>query len=742
MQSAPLPADDAKRVLALHSAQILDTPPEEIFDRITRLASHLLHVPIALISLIDANRQWFKSKVGLETVETPHDISFCGHAVLQTTPFIINDALEDPRFADNPLVIGPPYIRFYGGIPIVSIEQHAIGVLCVIDYHPRVLNTHELAILVDLARMAEDLFQRRQLAMASNSILETLRESEERYRQLIERSPDAFLIHDGETIEFINQAGIRLLSAEHNEHIIGRPMVDIVAPEYRNILRQHITQALQSSHPNSPYELKWIRLDGTLLDVEVFTQCVTIHGRRVIQVIARDNTLRKQYREELEQLATQDVLTGLPNRAVLMDRLEQGIARWGRNHQEAIIAFLNLDHFKHINDTFGHSMGDHVLTTIAKVLLRSVRQNDTVARVGSDEFILILDTLEEEDEPNIVLQRLFTSICQPFLALTQEMTVSCSIGYCHYPTDGTTADALLNAADTAMYRAKALGRSTISAYSADMQNQVTERMTLESRLRLAVRQNELVLHYQPKVNLKTGKIVGLEALVRWQHPEMGLISPMRFIPVAEEAGLIVPMGEWILRTACEQALTWQREGIAHIPVAVNLSARQFLQHDIVTRIKDIIETTGLAPHFLELELTESLSMDSPEKSIAVLIALKELGITLTLDDFGTGYSNLSYLKRFPLNKLKVDQSFVRDITQSNEAQAISQAIIALAHSLHLTVVAEGVETQEQLMLLTHYQCDEMQGYFFSKPLPVAQCTALLQSDKRLEKPELSHPSAR
>jgi EAL domain-containing protein (putative c-di-GMP-specific phosphodiesterase class I) len=294
-----------------------------------------------------------------------------------------------------------------------------------------------------------------------------------------------------------------------------------------------------------------------------------------------------------------------------------------------------------------------------------------------------------------------------------------------------TADALLNAAGSAMHRAKALGRATVSSYDPEMRSMVSERMTMEHGLRLALAQNELVLHYQPKVNLETGKVVGLEALVRWQHPELGLISPVRFIPVAEESGLIVPMGDWILRTACEQAAAWQREGIAEMPVAVNLSARQFLQPDLVSRVSEIIRETRLQPGLLELELTESLSMDSPEKSIAVLSALKQLGITLTLDDFGTGYSNLSYLKRFPLDKLKLDQSFVRDITQSNEALAISQAIITLAHSLHLKVVAEGVESREQLTLLAQRGCDEMQGYFFSKPLPLDLCTELLRSGKKL-----------
>lgn len=732
MQNAPFPADDAKRLLTLHSAQILDTPPEEIFDRITRLASRLLNVPIALISLVDLNRQWFKSKIGLEATQTPRDISFCGHALMHEQPFLINDALADPRFADNPLVTGPPYIRFYGGVPLLSIERHAIGTLCVIDRIPRVLNEQELATLVDFARMAEEIFQRRQLALVSDSILESLSESEDRYRQLVEHSPDVFLVTDGATIEFINQAGVRLLGADRSEQVIGRTVFDIVAPEYQDIVRQRIAHALQTSCPNSPSELKWMRLDGELVDVEVSTICFSRNGNRSIQVIARDNTVRKRYRDELEQLATHDVLTGLPNRAVLRDRLERGITRWERQRQEAVVAFLNLDHFKQINDTFGHSTGDHVLAAIAKVLLCSVRQNDTVARIGSDEFILILDTTDHDEEPGVVLQRLFTNLSQPILTPTQEVTVSCSIGYCRYPGDGTTADTLLNAADTAMYRAKDLGRSTISAYNADMHSQASERMTMESRLRLALKQDELVLHYQPKVNLQTRRMVGLEALVRWQHPEIGLISPARFIPIAEECGLIVQMGDWILRTACQQALVWQRLGIANMPVAVNLSARQFLQPDIVARVKEVIEATGLEPHLLELELTESLSMDSPEKSIAVLTTLKGLGVTLTLDDFGTGYSNLSYLTRFPLDKLKLDQSFVRDMTKSNEALAISQAIIALAHSLHLTVVAEGVETREQLSLLAQHRCNEIQGYFFSKPLPAMQCTSFLQADKRLD----------
>jgi diguanylate cyclase (GGDEF)-like protein/PAS domain S-box-containing protein len=729
MQNAPIPADDAKRVLALHSTQLLDTPEEEIFDRITRVAAQLFKVPTALISLVDADRQWFKSKVGLGFAQTPRNIAFCAHALLARQPLIIRDTLEDPRFAHSPLVAGPPFARFFGGVPLRSLEGHALGTLCVIDTVPRDLDEEELAALVDLARMAEEQIQRRELTLASNRILETMRESEERHRQLIEQSPDAFLTSDGTTITFVNPAALRLFGAERSDQIIGIPLLTGVAPEYRQIAAQRVTHALQTAGPNAPMEMTWLRLDGSTVDVESTTLSYDSDGQRRIQIIARDNTFRKKHKHELEQLATHDVLTGLPNRAVLRDRLEQGIARWTQQ-QQAVIAILNLDHFKDINEAFGHGTGDQVLAAIGKVLQRSLRRNDTVARIGNDEFVLILEQIDDQ-ELSTLLPRMIENIGQPIQTLAHEITVSCSVGYCRYPADGMTADALLNAAGTAMYRAKDLGGATASAYDPGMQGVVSERMTMERGLRLALAHNELVLHYQPKVDIQSGKVVGMEALVRWQHPELGLISPARFIPVAEESGLIVPMGDWILRTACEQAAGWQRAGIAAMPVAVNLSPRQFLQPDIVSRVREIIDATGLQPGLLELELTESLSMDSPEKSIAVLSGLKELGVTLTIDDFGTGYSNLSYLKRFPLDKLKLDQSFVRDMNQSNEALAIAIAIITLAHSLRLTVVAEGVESREQLALLARHGCDEMQGYLFSRPLAADLCTELLHAGTRL-----------
>ncbi|QAU33017.1 EAL domain-containing protein [Janthinobacterium sp. 17J80-10] len=463
-------------------------------------------------------------------------------------------------------------------------------------------------------------------------------------------------------------------------------------------------------------------------DLQLLEKLSAFLGTAIIN--CKNFALNQAQNAELERLATHDVLTGLPNRALLRDRLQQGIARWTRQGQKATVAFVDLDHFKDINDTLGHSAGDRALVSITNRLRDCLRQSDTVARFGGDEFVLILEDPDNNGGHEMVLQRVLAALCEPIRDMVQDITLSCSIGYSCYPDDGEDVDTLLNAADVAMYQAKQLGRSNIQYYSPDMRVAAGKRLTLEGKLRHAAENNELLLHYQPKADLKTGRIVGVEALVRWQSPELGLVSPGVFIPIAEESGLIVPIGDWILRTACNQALAWQRAGL-NIPVAVNLSAKQFQAPGIAARVRDTLEATGLDPHYLELELTESMSMGNPEKSIEIMQSFKALGITLTIDDFGTGYSNLSYLQRFPLDKLKLDQSFVRDMAFSPEALAISQAVLAVAHSLRLKVVAEGVETQEQLQILAKSNCEEMQGYYFSRPLPAEECTRFLSEKRRL-----------
>jgi diguanylate cyclase (GGDEF)-like protein len=474
-------------------------------------------------------------------------------------------------------------------------------------------------------------------------------------------------------------------------------------------------------------------IDVSKADLRMLENLSSFLGTAIIN--SNNFALTKEQNAQLQRLASHDALTGLPNRALLMDRLRQGLARWERHKQKATIAFVDLDHFKNINDSLGHTAGDKTLVAVAEKLRGAIRESDTVARFGGDEFVLILEDQNGIDSHMRVLERISAALCEPIPDLPLEIAITSSIGYSCYPEDGTNADTLLNAADAAMYLAKQLGRSNIQPYTADMRMQALERLTMETKLRYAVENNQLILHYQPKVDLRTGHVVGMEALVRWNHPELGMVLPGVFIPIAEESGLIVPMGDWILRTACEQALAWKQAGTP-IPVAVNLSAKQFQQPDISSRVRFALESIGLDAQYLELELTESMSMVNPEKSIAIMQTFKELGITLTIDDFGTGYSNLSYLKRFPVDKLKLDQSFVRDMTQSAEALAISQAVLAVAHNLGLKVVAEGVETESQLNLLARNHCDEVQGFYFSKPLSAEQCTAFFLENRRLSTGEI------
>ena len=731
MQAPPFPINEAERLVALHASHILDTPSEEVFDRITRLVAHTLDVPIALISLVDNNRQWFKSKIGVNLNETPRDVSFCGHALLGSEEFIVRDALEDERFFDNPFVKGPANIRFYAGIPLRSVEGYPLGTLCSIDHIPRNFTDSQLAILHDLARTAEELIQQRQLAFATTELLHSLQEREARYRHLIERSPDAFLIHVDGLLTFINEAGLILLGAEIQEQLIGTSIMDVVTPEYLDIAKQRFTNSVVDGMDTPLLEQEWFRLDGTRVFVEATSIPFKIGDNRAVQVIARDITERKVEKRELERLATNDILTGLPNRTLLIDRLRQGISRWERHKQKTLIVFIGLDHFKHINDTFGNGVGDQALSAVAKNLLTLLRQSDTAARIGGDEFVLILEDMRESAIPPLILQRIFEHISQPIWLGGEEISIASSMGFSIYPEDGNDADTLINAANAAMYRAKSLGRSNIQQFEQGMRVQASERFVLETQLKHAVENDELLLHYQPKVDLLTGAIIGVEALVRWHHPKLGLVSPARFIPAAEESGLIVPIGEWIIKTACEQLKIWKDLKILNVSMAINLSSLQFLQHDIVGCVKRAIDLCCINPNLLEFELTESMSMGSPEKSVAIMRQFKALGVYLSIDDFGTGYSNLSYLKRFPVDTLKIDQSFVADMTDSVEALAIVKAIIAMAHSLHLTVVAEGVETKEQLRLLVENECDQIQGFYFSKPLSAHDCTALILSTPKL-----------
>ncbi|MBV8636427.1 MAG: EAL domain-containing protein, partial [Burkholderiaceae bacterium] len=444
-----------------------------------------------------------------------------------------------------------------------------------------------------------------------------------------------------------------------------------------------------------------------------------------VVAIMRDISERKRLETKVRYQATHDALTGLSNRTLLHDRLNQAIAQATREDREIWVIFADLDRFKMVNDSLGHKAGDAFLLAVAERLQAIVREADTVARLGGDEFVLILPETSDSRMSVGTVQRIMQTISQSITVEGKEFSLNCSIGVSVFPNDGESAELLIERADMAMYRAKETGRNNFQFFTAEMNERLIERMRIEEALRDAVERGEFELFYQPQLDLSSGRVIGVEALIRWRHPEMGLVSPARFIPLAEETGLIVPIGHWVLESACTQAMAWERAGLGGLRIAVNLSTRQFAQPDLVQSIAAALRDSGLAPGRLEIELTEGLVMSDVENAIETLHELKRLGVQLAIDDFGTGYSSLSYLRRFPIDVLKIDQSFVRDITASSGEATIVHTIIAMAHNLNLRVIAEGVETREQLAYLRKHECDEMQGYYFSRPLPAAEVEHLL-----------------
>ncbi len=454
---------------------------------------------------------------------------------------------------------------------------------------------------------------------------------------------------------------------------------------------------------------------------------------RVAEIKARIHAhlQMKRAQDRLGFQAGHDPLTGLPNRSLLGDRLHQAISFAERYGGKVAVAYVDLDKFKAVNDRLGHKAGDQLLMQAACRLQACVRESDTIARIGGDEFVIVFYDQGNEHVTAHALQRLLDSISEPVMLDGYMVSPSCSVGFACYPQDGCDVDTLLRNADTAMYRAKELGRNNFQFYTSELNARINERMTLEKGLRRALEGNEFVLHYQPRIDLRTGRVTGLEALIRWQHPELGLLPPLHFIPVAEDAGLIEQIGEWVLRAACAQHKRWEAQGIRRMPIGVNISRAQFLQADFVQTVATALQEFDVAAEQLELDLTESLLMQEPVAAIDILRTLKDIGVGLAIDDFGTGFSNLGYLKRFPVDRIKLDQSFLRDIQSHPDDLVVADAVIGMAHRLRLKVTAEGAESGSQLALLADRGCDEMQGDYFSPALPVDLCTALLRENRML-----------
>ena len=465
-------------------------------------------------------------------------------------------------------------------------------------------------------------------------------------------------------------------------------------------------------------EVEVRRRDGTRRFVRANVRAERDDGGNIVirEGTVEDITDRKVAEERVQFLAYYDALTGLPNRTLLQDRLAKALAAARRQKNKLALLYLDLDRFKDINDSLGHSGGDLFLQEVAERLKTWGREQDAVARLGGDEFLIMLTDVKDIPDAAVAAERLMDAMTAEFVVQSHPLNIGCSIGISIFPEHGADAETLIKNADAAMYSAKANGRNNFRFFTEEMNAQVVERLTLEKSLRLALDKKELFLMYQPQMDMATGKVVGLEALLRWQHPKFGLVPPDRFIRLAENSGLILPIGEWVLRTACSQARTWQEEGFPKVTVAVNVSAIQFRQEGFCRLIRKVLDETGLAPQYLELELTESLLLANADLMLAVVQKLKAMGLTLAIDDFGIGYSSFGYLRQFQVSKLKIDRSFIRDVAVNPDDAAITAAIISMAKSLKLRVIAEGVETEEQMSFLRAHHCDEIQGYYFSKPL--------------------------
>ncbi|WP_071079478.1 putative bifunctional diguanylate cyclase/phosphodiesterase [Janthinobacterium lividum] len=553
--------------------------------------------------------------------------------------------------------------------------------------------------------------------------------------RIIEVSANAIILCSadapGYLIEYVNPAFERITGYAAGE-VIGQRLEDLQGPEQGRQDMRAITAALREQREGKSI-VRNFRKDGSCYWSELFVAPVRDDGDGPVShfVVAQyDISTVMRFEQELEFQSRHDILTGLANRLLLRERLEQAMAVTRRSGLPLWVVFIDLDRFKFVNDTLGHDAGDTVLKSVAERLRDATREVDTVARLGGDEFVLLLPQHGNGEPGAAILQRILDAVAQPLQLGEYEFFLSCCMGVAVYPDDGNDADTLIKHADIAMYRAKELGRGHWQFYASGMNAGTLERLGLESELRHALERGQFHLEYQPQLDLASGKVVGMEALLRWQHPQLGRIAPASFIGLAEEMGLIIPIGDWVLRTACAQARAWQLAGHGPLRLAVNLSARQFKQRNLLHAVAQALAETGLAAAHLELELTESMVMHDVEQATAIMANLKALGVQLSIDDFGTGYSSLAYLRHFPIDVLKIDKTFVSDITHDDDA-AIVRAIISLAHSLRLKVIAEGVETPQQLAFLRQHGCDQMQGYLFSRPLSVPAFEALLHEGSML-----------
>jgi diguanylate cyclase (GGDEF)-like protein/PAS domain S-box-containing protein len=741
---AALPTNEVQRLATLQGYDVLDTPPEVAFDKLTTLASQICHTPIALVSLVDESRQWFKSALGLSATETSRDYAFCAHAILVPQDLLeVSDTLLDPRFADNPLVTGAPYIRFYAGSPLIAPDGLPLGTLCVIDRVPRVLNSEQRIALRALGDTVITQLELRRSLVVSGSYqkkLQSLNESleirvEERTHEL-QIAAAAFEARIGIVVTDINSKIIKINQAYIeqtgycSEELIGFSPRILKSGRHDTYFYEEMWNCISK---NGAWQGEiWDRKKSgesfpTLLNISAIKDKLGVVKHYV--GTQTDISEQKAAESAIANLAYYDSLTQLPNRRLLHDRLKKALATSDRNSHSGALLFIDLDNFKEINDTLGHGWGDLLLQQVAQRLASRVREGDTVSRIGGDEFMVMLEflsheTIEAAAQSKEIAGKILDALNQPFYLGNHEYICTPSIGITLFNDQKEEIEVLFQQADIAMYQAKKAGRNMLKFFDPEMQERISLRSNLERELRNAIANNELKLYYQIQVDAY-GRAIGAEALIRWISPGRGLVNPAEFIPIAEENGIIVQIGQWVFEEACSQIRLWELEvATRDLELSVNVSAIQLKQADFVEKVISVVNRFGIDPRRLNLELTESMLQDNIEDAIVKIQALKSCGIKFSLDDFGTGYSSLQYLRKLPINQLKIDQSFIRDLDNA-EDKAIVRTIIAMAKSLQLEVIAEGVEKESQRGLLFNKGCNKYQGYLFGKPVPIEQFDALI-----------------
>ncbi|HVY07713.1 MAG TPA: EAL domain-containing protein [Burkholderiales bacterium] len=725
--------------------------PQELFSEVCRIAVE--HGKFELAGVMDTTpsggkvgcfvashgrnaRNLLEIRIALDQ-QGPHLNGPVASSILSGAHRISNDFLNDPGTVHWRGLASEANFRSGGAFPLRRGGK-VLGALAVYSSEAGIFDKDltdllsEMALNLSFGLDAIERETRRREAEAA------LRENERALSTLLANLPGMAYrcrLDDSFTLEFASEGCVQLTGYRPIDLVDNRAVAfaDLIYPGDRARVQREIHEFLASGdHFTLEYQI--VCADAAVKWVSEKAQAVRNEAGEIVALegIIDDITDRKRFEERLSFLAQYDVLTGLPNRALFYDRLRQAVVRARREQSMVGLMFLDLDRFKQINDTLGHAAGDRVLRVVADRLKGFLREVDTIARLGGDEFTVVIEGVNDAVQLSSVAEKIHNALAEPVMIEGRDMSVSASIGITLYPRDGEDIEQIIKNADIAMYHAKHKGgRQQYQFYDASMGPLAAEHLELETRLRRAIEKQEFILHYQPVVDIASGRVAGMEALVRWQSPQ-GLVSPANFIPLAEESGLILEIGKWVLQAACTQARKWQREGLPALRLAVNLSPLQLRQDDLIAMVAEILRESGLAPQHLELEITESTVMERSRDAIAILKQLENLGIGLSVDDFGTGYSSLAYLKQFPVHNLKIDRSFVRDITTDRDDAAIVGAMVAMAKNLGLQVIAEGVETRQQLEFLRAAGCNLYQGYYFSVPLPAKAFAELVKRQDRRE----------